>query len=225
MAPVKLTYFNVQGKGETIRLILEVAKADYEDTRTTFPEWAPLKETTPFGQLPVIKVDGEELAQSGAIIRFLARKYDLAGDGELGFAHADMILEHVNDYITQFVKVRFPFDKPTEERQKLAEPLIQKFLPTWLAAAEKMLKTRGGEWFSSNRLSYGDLAMHHALTWLSWKEEKAFDGVTGCDERFTMLDKYPLLKANYERVSNIPEIKKYVANRPTAAQQVNGMGL
>ena len=30
--------------------------------------------------------------------RFLARKFDLAGDGEVGFAHADMILEHVKDY-------------------------------------------------------------------------------------------------------------------------------
>ncbi len=80
MAPIKLTYFNVQGKGETIRLILEVAKAYYKDTRTDFPKWGSMKETTPFNQLPVIVMVGEELAQSGTIIRYLARKYDLAGD-------------------------------------------------------------------------------------------------------------------------------------------------
>ena len=42
---------------------------------------------------------------------------------------------------------------------------------------------------------------------------------------FFFQDKYPLLKANYERVGDIPEIKAYVASRPAAAQQVNGWGL
>ena len=29
----------------------------------------------------------------------MARKFNLAGDGEEGFVHADMMLEHVNDFI------------------------------------------------------------------------------------------------------------------------------
>lgn len=220
---IKLTYFNLQGKGETIRLILAVAKADYEEKKLDFTEWGPLKATTPFGQLPVITVDGIELAQSCTIIRYLARKFDLAGDGEEGFAYADMMNEHVQDYIKEFVLARFP--KSPEHKQEQCEKIVQKFLPNWLACAEKMLKKRGGEWFSSNRLTYGDLAMHHALFWLTWKEERGFEGVTGCDERFKMLANYPLLKAHYERVSNIPAIKAYIASRPTAAQQVNGWGL
>jgi len=220
---IKLTYFNLQGKGETIRLILAAAKAKYEEKRINFPEWGPMKDATPFGQLPVITVDGLELAQSCTIIRYLARKFNLAGDGEEGFAHADMMLEHVNDYIKEFITARFP--KSPEEQQAQCEKILQTFLPKWLSAAENMLKKRGGVWFSSNKLTYGDLAMHHALTWLSWKEEKAFDGVTGCDERFDMMDKYPLLKANYARVSEIPEIKAYIASRPAAAQQTNGWGL
>ena len=31
--------------------------------------------------------------------RYLARKFNLAGDGEEGFVHADMMLEHVNDFL------------------------------------------------------------------------------------------------------------------------------
>ena len=37
------------------------------------------------------------------------------------------------------------------------------------------------------QLTYGDLAMLTPLYFLSWKEEKAFVDVTGCEERFTML--------------------------------------
>eukprot|EP00088_Acartia_fossae_P039164 TRINITY_DN40766_c0_g2_i1.p1 TRINITY_DN40766_c0_g2~~TRINITY_DN40766_c0_g2_i1.p1 ORF type:complete len:245 (-),score=65.43 TRINITY_DN40766_c0_g2_i1:609-1283(-) len=220
---IKLTYFNVQGKGETIRLILVAAKANFEESRINFEEWGPMKENTTFGQLPLINVDGVELAQSCTIVRYLARMYGLAGDGEVGFAHADMILEHVNDYIKEIMKARWA--KTSTEKQELAENFLKKFLPTWLSNAEKVLKLRGGKWFSSNKLSYGDLAMHHALFWLSWKDERGFEGVTGCDERYNILDKYPLLKANYDRVSNIPEIKAYIESRPSASQQANGWGL
>jgi len=220
---IKFTYFNLQGKGETIRLVLAAAGVKYEEKKIDFPEWGPMKESTPFGQLPLITVDGLDLAQSCTIIRYLARKFNLAGDGEEGFAYADMMLEHTQDYIKEFVTARFA--KTPEEKQAQCDKLLQTFLPKWLGAAENMLKKRGGVWFSSDKLTYGDLAMDHALFWISWKEEKAFEGTTGCDERFNMMDKYPLLKANYERVGDIPEIKAYVASRPKAAQQVNGWGL
>ncbi len=54
----------------------------------------------PLGQLPVLLWDGEALAQSMAIARFVARKTGLAGDDDVEFARADIIAEHVNDAIT-----------------------------------------------------------------------------------------------------------------------------
>ena len=48
---------------------------------------------TPFGQLPVLMIDGKPLAQTGAIVRYLADVLDLAPKDELLKAYCDMILE------------------------------------------------------------------------------------------------------------------------------------
>lgn len=42
---MKLTYFNIRGLAENVRLILAQAGVDYEDKRVTKEEWAELKES------------------------------------------------------------------------------------------------------------------------------------------------------------------------------------
>ena len=76
MSQMKLTYFNLKGRAELSRLILAEAGVDYEDCRLERDEWAQFKERSfaPFGQLPVLEVDGVVVAQSNSISRFLARR-------------------------------------------------------------------------------------------------------------------------------------------------------
>ena len=50
-----------------------------------------------FGQVPVLEVDGKQVAQSMAIARFLARRYKLAGKNELEEAEADAIVDCISD--------------------------------------------------------------------------------------------------------------------------------
>ena len=84
MAPsVKLTYFDLQGRGELTRLLLKAGKVDFEDCRLQFSEWPAMKPSTLFGGLPVLTWDGEEIAQQMAIVRFVARKVGLAGKTDL----------------------------------------------------------------------------------------------------------------------------------------------
>lgn len=54
----------------------------------------------PFGQVPVLEVDGQMLAQSNTISRYLARKHDLAGKDEWEQALADMYADNINDLMT-----------------------------------------------------------------------------------------------------------------------------
>ena len=44
-----------------------------QDTRVHFSEWAAMKSTTPFGQLPLMTVDGKQYAQSGAMLQFAGK--------------------------------------------------------------------------------------------------------------------------------------------------------
>ena len=76
MAKYKLFYFDARGRAELSRMLFALAHVDYEDIRVDADEWANLKQEMPFGQLPVLEVEGgERIAQSMAISRFLAREF------------------------------------------------------------------------------------------------------------------------------------------------------
>jgi hypothetical protein len=74
-APVPiLTYFNSRGLAEVIRLIfVEVGQA-FDDRRIDADEWAELKPTLPFQQLPLLQIDGVDMVQSTAISRYLGAR-------------------------------------------------------------------------------------------------------------------------------------------------------
>jgi len=207
---VKFTYFDLLGKGELIRLLLTKGGVDFEDDRVSFADWGNIKPTTTFGQLPMMTWDGLEMAQSHAIVRYVAKKVGLAGKTDEDFLQADMILEHTNDIWKDMPGLRFA---APDVKQAKAEEFLKNTWPKFMDAAEKMLKMRGGEWYAGNQLTFADFAMYMVLFFISWPEEKGFQDVTGCDGRFKLLDNYPLAKANFIKIQNIPEIKKYLGAR------------
>jgi hypothetical protein len=56
MVHYKLTYFNMRGRGEPIRLIFALARQPFEDHRIEFTEWANYKHNTPSGVLPMLEI-------------------------------------------------------------------------------------------------------------------------------------------------------------------------
>src|SRR5260221_9813657 len=76
MALYKLTYFDAAAsRGEECRLALHLAGLAFEDERLSRDQWAARKASTPFGALPVLTVDGRQLAQSNAILRFIGSQH------------------------------------------------------------------------------------------------------------------------------------------------------
>jgi len=71
---IKLTYFNIQGVAEKVRLTLHLGGIPFEDVRVAFPDWPALKPTTPYGQLPFMEINGKPpMAQSHAMLRYAGR--------------------------------------------------------------------------------------------------------------------------------------------------------
>lgn len=54
----------------------------------------------PFGQVPVLEVDGKMLAQSHTIARYLARQHGLAGKDDWEQGLADMYADNIGDLMS-----------------------------------------------------------------------------------------------------------------------------
>merc|ERR1719341_3072966 len=131
------------------------------------------------------------MAQTMAIARFVARKVGMAGKTDMEFFRADMVACHFEDIFSRLPGLRFA--KTQEDRVTKAKEMMEDFLPKWLAPLETLLKKRGGEWYSGSGPTFADLAMMVALDFLH-----------ALKERRAVLDKYPLVKANYQRTSALP---------------------
>ncbi|CAE7780336.1 Glutathione S-transferase [Symbiodinium microadriaticum] len=71
LGKVKLHYFNVFAKGPAIALALHHGGLDWEGV---FPSnWKDLKPTTPFGELPILEVQGKMIGHEFAILSYLAK--------------------------------------------------------------------------------------------------------------------------------------------------------
>merc|ERR1712165_309388 len=102
MAP-KFGYWNIQGLGQSSRMLLHYTDTKYEDTFYHFgtTEWSAAKENNPwelsFPNLPYY-VDGDvKLTQSAAILRHIGRKNGLYGLNDNEAAEIDMLLDTGKD--------------------------------------------------------------------------------------------------------------------------------
>lgn len=59
-----------------------------------------------WGQIPVLEIDGVRKSQSFAIARYLAKKYNLAGNNEAEEFRCDEIVEAIRDFVTSNTLLR-----------------------------------------------------------------------------------------------------------------------
>ena len=69
-----LTYFDFDGsRGEVARLAMHIAGIPFEDRRIARKDWAALRDSTPFQAVPILEVDGQVIAQSNTINRYVGK--------------------------------------------------------------------------------------------------------------------------------------------------------
>ena len=74
--------------------------------------WQKIKPNTPFGQLPLLEVDGELISESVAIVRYCAREFGLAGKTTFESAQADEIVDALQGALEKQYEA-FIFEKVT----------------------------------------------------------------------------------------------------------------
>jgi len=198
----KLYYFDIRARAEISRLLFAAAGVKYEDIRVDGAKWAQLKPNSPFGQMPILEVDGVKLCQSKTIARYLAGQFGLAGKTDLDRARADMLVDCGADVLEPSIK--FFFEKDKAKQAELATKFKEETLPKSFELFEKLLKeNKGGDSFLvGDSLTWADIAFIDLLGWL------------GALEVELPFDKAPKLKALRERVEAIPKIAEWIKTRP-----------
>src|SRR5262249_56515180 len=114
MPRLKLSYFDFHGgRGEPARLALSMGGIPFEDDRVPPSEWERRKLNTPFGALPVLEVDGQTLAQSNAINRYVGKLADFYPTDAWQAGLCDEVMEAVEDINTKLAPTFF---LPDEEK-------------------------------------------------------------------------------------------------------------
>ncbi|NP_001165924.1 glutathione S-transferase S8 isoform X1 [Nasonia vitripennis] len=198
MPSYKVTYFNIKGLGEPIRFILSQAGVDFVDDRVESADWPKIKPTTPFGQMPVLEVDGKKINQTNAICRYLAKQYGLAGANDWENLEIDATVDTIHDLRAKIGAYYYETNAEAKaEKEKAAKELV----PFYVERLDEQVKKNGG-YFVGGKLTWADLLFVAVLGYMN--------GIAKED----IIAKVENLKALREKVLNLPNIKAWVAKRP-----------
>jgi prostaglandin-H2 D-isomerase / glutathione transferase len=203
----KLIYFDIHGaRGEAARLAMVIGKVPFEDDRVKFADWGNRKPGTPFGALPVLERDGQTVAQSNGINRYVGKLAGLYPADAWQAALCDEAMDAVEEIATRvWSTMRLPeADKKAQRESLAAGPLSHS-----LDHLQRRLVAHGGQYFADGRLTVADLKV---FVWIRHLRSGELDHVP-----LDLPDRVaPRLVEHYERVKSHPAIKAYYAERKVA---------
>jgi len=208
MAQYKLTYFQLRGKAEAIRMTFSVAGVEFEDVRVSIDEWvSKLKHSgiSPSGVLPVLEFDGKVLTESKAILSYVAKEFNLAPEGNFQQAQADMLAHMIGD-LENMLNAGSELEDP-EKKEKALKTASEEVIPGKCAYFEKFLVANSKQgFFIGDTLTYADIVVFTFLN--SYYLQGNAEGIP------EQLKKYPTLSAWYELVRTQPKIQQWLKNSP-----------
>ncbi|XP_049871113.1 glutathione S-transferase-like [Pectinophora gossypiella] len=199
MATKKLHYFDVNGLGEAIRYILHYAGEKFEDIRYDRKSWPikNVKDSLPFGLLPLYEEGNRSLHQSLAIARYVARKANLVPTDPWEEAVLDAVVYSVYDIWGHLI----PYIKETDpvKKQEIKKKMMDETIDYFFSRFEKELKKNGG--YFGGKLTWADFIL---VTFVE-AVNLFFD---------TEIERnYPAVKALVQKIQSLPRVKDYIATR------------
>lgn len=204
-----------------MRLALSLKGIEWDEQSVDMAEMKSDLEKFPFGQCPRY-VDGDvDLVQSNTILRFIGRKYGLAGATDKEYAIADMVMEGVESLRSAYLTLIY--------QDALAPEAIAKYLAAHLNKEGMAQRNKGAHvGYLSNFVtksstgyvagtpepSMGDVALWDMLDlYLRIPEFKA-----------NIVEQYPELMAFHSKFAALPNIKAYLES-PKRVNKINANNL
>lgn len=201
MSQYKLVYFDLKGRAEVSRILFLLGDQQFTDERNTFESWKDLKPTLPFLQAPVLEVTENSkthrIAQSHAIERFLANRFNLMGKTDIERAQCDMICEQIVDLFNMLVVIYRKQD--SEEKTKELDEAIRQKVPPGLKLIQNLLEanTNGKGYLVGDSLTLADVQLVNFYDWLRARKGE-------------VLDQLPALKRHDEFIHSLPKLGEHL---------------
>jgi glutathione S-transferase len=150
----RLSYFNLRGRAEAIRLFHYATGTEFDDHRVaSAAEWDVSKRALPFGALPIYESDGLRMSQSHAILRHLGRTLSPGTRSEIEFTQLDAtqeaFAEAQEDY-WRFAWIENYYDHLEKYADETLAPRLR-YLLEWFTR-----NGAGAAWWVGDALSYVD---------------------------------------------------------------------
>ncbi len=176
-----------------------------------------------FGQVPLYEEPGHVLVQSGAIVRYLARKHGFIGSTEQETSLIDAAAEGAQDLATQYLVYKYVL--PEEKKEEGKEKLLKETLPTQLGYFTALLEKNGKNGFlvgskvsTQHLLSidpFPNLIVLYLFVQLSFADLSLFAILKGLSHHLDggseVISRYPVIVSFVEGISNRDRIKAYAA--------------
>ncbi|KAJ1915744.1 hypothetical protein H4219_004161 [Mycoemilia scoparia] len=188
----ELIYFNTPGLSQPIRIMLDLAGANWKETNPE--DWPSLKPTMPLERLPVLieRQDGKEdlvISESEVIERYLARKLGFISPDPTVAVKQEEVIGHFHDVRNLWIEVHFRKNDAVRSRfDDLIKVVVRKH--------EELLEKNGsnGHYFG-NQLTLPDIFVFVTLG--AFKKFEYGDEIT--EEKASNLNK--LIKTVREEIA------------------------
>lgn len=214
-----LVYWNIVGLALPIRLALVYAGVDFVDIRIeagdpasenfnkAYPaaKLGKLSKVMPFPNLPYY-LDGDvSIAQTNAILRFVARKYGIVSTNE---AQTDYIIDHMSDLESAMIRLMYGKDAAAVlDWYKTSTPAV-------LAKFSELIKADGTPFLTGDTPKIDDFKLYSFLHKVCVIQEDLGNDET---KPIVTVD----LRAYMKRIEELPNIKEYIASADHLMKPIN----
>ena len=207
---LKIIYFNFPfWRAEVSRISLFIGNIPFEDRRLTNEDFSYVKEhgqmkdgtKIPFSQFPVLVINGEVIAQTGAIARICGKLSGLYPEDIVEAGKVDQVIDAATD-INMLIRPSMRENDPIKKKE-MREDLSKNDLPRYFSYLEDLLSNNKSQWFVGNNMSIADIAIWRISGWLT-------SGIID-DIPKNLIDKFDNLKNLYSSVNNDKKIKEWVS--------------
>jgi glutathione S-transferase len=198
----KLYDFDTNDQSDIIRLIFSFAGVLFKDKHVKQAEWDRVKDHIPVRQLPILRVNNRfKIYYFDAILRYLAREFNLYGIGNVDHAIVDMIIE-ANGAFREELFEQINNSTSIEQRKIILSQFINTHARNYLNQLEEFYEifNRPGLFYLGSEISLADLIVYQTIHYL-------------IDINWNLLDDYPNLKKAHHHLENHPQLTDYLNSK------------